>query len=343
MTSTPSGTRKPGHSARTVCAALAAGVLTLSLGACGAKNSNDEVTGAGEEGGSYAARFADCVPGEDSADLTTTDVDADKSITVAAFNGWDESFAASHLLRYVLEDEGYTVDIQSLDAGPGYTGVSRGDIDLIMDSWLPVTHESYLEQYRDTIEPLGCWYDNARLTIAVNEDSPAQSIADLRDDASDYGSRLVGIEPGAGLTEQAKKAVRAYGLDDWNFQISSTPAMLAELKKATDADENIAVTLWRPHWAYDAFPVRDLEDPEGAMGGAENILNFSRSGFSGDNPYVAQLLKNLVIDDEHLSSLENVMFSDENYGGENLDAAVAEWSEKNPDFIEDWKKGELGA
>ena len=180
------------------------------------------------------------------------------------------------------------------------------------------------------------------LTLAVNEDSPARSIADLRDMGGDYGKRIVGIEPGAGLTGQTKKALPVYGLDDWNFQISSTPAMLAELKKATDAGDDIVVTLWRPHWAYDAFPVRDLEDPEGAMGGAENILNFSRTGFTDDNPYVAQLLKNLVIDDEHLSSLENVMFSDENYGGENLDAAVRERAKSNPDFFEDWKAGALG-
>lgn len=326
---------------RTVASALAVGALTLSLGACGAKNSNDEVEG--DDGNEpYAAQFADCTPGENSSDVNTMDTDDDKKITLAAFNGWDESFAASHLLKYVLQDEGYSVDIQSLDAGPGYTGVSQGDIDVVMDTWLPVTHEEYLEQYQDSIEPLGCWYDNAVLTLAVNEDSPAQSIADLKDLGSDYGKRIVGIEPSAGLTTQTEKAIPVYGLDDWDFVTSSTPAMLAELKKATNSGDDILVTLWRPHWAYDAFPVRDLEDPEGAMGGAENIYNFSRTGFSDDNPYVAQLLQNLVLDDEHLASLENVMFSDDNYGGENLDKAAAEWAGDNSGFIDEWKAGALG-
>ena len=119
---------------RTVVSTLAVGALTLSLGACGAKNSNDEV--AGDDGNEpYAAQFADCTPGENSSDVNTMDTDDDKKITLAAFNGWDESFAASHLLKYVLQDEGYSVDIQSLDAGPGYTGVSQGDIDVVMDTW----------------------------------------------------------------------------------------------------------------------------------------------------------------------------------------------------------------
>jgi glycine betaine/proline transport system substrate-binding protein len=118
--------------------------------------------------------------------------------------------------------------------------------------------------------------------------------------------------------------------------------MLAQLQSSTDAGENVAVTLWRPHWAYDAFPVRDLEDPEGAMGEAETIFNFARPGFAEDNPQVTQLLKNLVIDDENLSSLENVMFSEENYGGEDLDGAVEEWVGDNGQFVEDWKAGALG-
>ena len=117
--------------------------------------------------------------------------------------------------------------------------------------------------------------------------------------------------------------------------------MLSELKKATDSGDNILVTLWRPHWAYDAFPVRDLEDPEGAMGEAELIYNFTRSGFSDDHPKAGQLLKNLVIDDEALSSLENVMFSEENYNGEDLDGAVEEWAGDNAEFFENWKSGSM--
>lgn len=326
---------------RTVTSALAVGVLTLSLGACGAKNSNDQVAGDGGE--NFAEQYADCTPGDGSQDLAAMDPDSDKKLTVAAFNGWDESFAAAHLFKYALEEDGYSVDIQSLDAGPGYTGLARGDIDVLMDGWAPVTHVDYINQYHDDIEFHGCWYDSATLNIAVNEDSPAQSIADLKEMGGDYGKRLVGIEPGAGETGVVKDTmIPAYGLEDWNFQTSSTPAMLAELKKATDAGDNIAVTLWHPQWAYDAFPIRDLEDPEGAMGGAENIINFSRTGFGDDNPYAAQLLQNLAIDDEHLQSLENIMFSDEHYGGKNLEAAMKEWAKTNADFFTDWKAGALG-
>ncbi|MDN5723383.1 MAG: glycine betaine ABC transporter substrate-binding protein [Corynebacterium sp.] len=324
-------------------AGLGALLVTTALvaTACGAEN---EGGGGGDDNtGSDVSAYEDCTPGEDSADLADLDTDDDKEISVAAFNGWDESFAASHLLKHVLEEDGYTVDITGYDAAPAYTGVAQGDIDLFMDGWLPITHDNYIEQYGDDMEAQGCWYDNAVLTLAVNEDSPAQEIGDLATMGDEYDNTLVGIDPGAGLTSQTQDhAIPEYELDNLDFQISSTPAMLAALKRATDSGDNIAVTLWRPHWAYDAFPVRDLEDPKGAMGEEEIIYNFSRSGFSDDNPYVSQLLKNLVINDENLSSLENVMFSEDNYGGENLDDAVAEWVEDNPEFVEDWRAGQLG-
>ncbi|WP_349826779.1 glycine betaine ABC transporter substrate-binding protein [Brevibacterium litoralis] len=333
-----------------------AAVAALVLAGCGVSNEGggetDTDTGAGTEETSAEAGaeseeespYASCTPGESAADTADLDAsaDSDQDITIGAFNGWDESFAASHLMKYVLEEDGFEVDIQAFDAGPGYTGVAQGDIDFLVDSWLPLTHSDYIEQYDDSMEAQGCWYDNAKLTIAVNEDSPAQTIGDLAEMGDEYGNRLVGIEAGAGLTSTTEEAaIPTYGLEDYDFQVSSTPAMLAELKKATDAGENIAVTLWRPHWAYDAFPVRDLEDPEGAMGGAEGIWNFSRTGFTEENPYVSQLLNNLVIDDEHLASLENVMFSEENYNGEDNDAAVEEWVADNADFVDDLRAGAL--
>lgn len=313
----------------------------LALAGCGASNEG----GGTAEGGSGAEvnqDWSNCTPGQEAKDMAGMEVDEDKEVHLSAFNGWDESFAATGLVKNVLEQDGYTVEVDAFDAGPGYTALGKGDVDVIMDAWLPLTHADYVKELGDKIEPAGCWYDNAKLTVSVNEDSPLQSIADLKTMGDEYGNTVYGIEAGAGLTKTFKdEAIPTYELDNVDFKISSTPAMLSQLKKSTDAGENVVVTLWRPHWAYDAFPVRDLEDPEGAMGGAEVIYNFTTAGFGDEHPYVEQLLKNLVLSDETLSSLENTMFSDENYGGENQEKAIAEWLDENPDFVKDWKAGAL--
>lgn len=327
------------------------GVLALAgalmLAGCGASNSGSGTTTGGEPaaGGQESAAataWTECTPGQHAQDASGMPEDGEKNVTLGAFNGWDESFATTHLLKAVLEQEGYTVDIQAFEAAPAFTGTAQGDIDVITDVWMPVTHPQYIDQFGDDLVHLGCWYDNAKLTIAVNDSSPARTIADLKDMKDEYGGKLYGIEPGAGLTKTTREqAIPKYGLEEWEFVVSSTPAMLAQVDRSTKGNENVAVTLWRPHWAYAAYPMRDLEDPEGAMGGAEIISSAGSTEFAEKSPKAAQIVKNLVLGDDELAELEDYMMSPQQQDGKNHDAAVAQWLEKHPDFAEQLIKGEL--
>ena len=293
---------------------LVAGSLALALGLAACSSGDDDA--------------ADEAPRLDNGDLET--------ISIGIHSGWDEGIAVSHLFKVMLEDEGYTVDTTEADAGVVYTGLTGGDFDVNFDMWLPNTHADYLEQYGDEMEMLGVWYDDAKLTIAVNEDSPITSLEELADNADVFGNRLVGIESGAGLTRITQdEAIPGYGLEDMNFVVSSTPAMLAELKGATDAGNDVAVTLWRPHWAYDAFPIRDLEDPLGLMGEAEEINSVGRADFASDFPTAASWISAFELTDEQLFSLENIMFN-ENDGSDN-DASAKQWLEENSTFVDDLK------
>ena len=259
--------------------------------------------------------------------------DQAEPIKIAVFNGWDEGVAVSELWKAVLEEKGIPVELEYADAAPVFEGLSTGDYDVTMDVWLPLTHADYLERYGDDIEKIGVWNDEAALTIAVNEDSPITSLEELAANAKTFGNRIVGIEPGAGLTTATQESViPQYGLEDMEYVTSSTPAMLSELKAATKNNEDIVVTLWRPHWAYDAFPMRDLEDPKGALGDAEELNIFGSSAFSADHPEVAGWLEGFTMDSELLFSLENAMFNEadtDNYG-----EIVATWISENREWVD---------
>jgi glycine betaine/proline transport system substrate-binding protein len=286
-------------------------------------------------GGTLALAVSLAACGSDEPGATNGDGGDEKEISIGIPSGWDEGIAVSNLWISILEEKGYEVESQTADVGVIYTGLAGGDFDLTMDVWLPYTHASYEEEYGDQVTDLGVWYDNAKLTIAVNEDSPAQSLADLAEMSDEYGNKLVGIEAGAGLTQITQdEVIPTYGLEGMDYSISSTPAMLAELKGATDAGENIAVTLWRPHWAYDEFPVRDLEDPEGALGEAEEVHMWGAEDFGDRYPELQGWLKNFTLDDEQLFSLENLMFNNEEYA-DDPEAAVDAWLEENPDFVDE--------
>lgn len=261
-----------------------------------------------------------------------------KTITMGIIPSWTDGLSMAYLWKDVLEDEGYTVEIEELaDAAPLYTGLANGDIDLYPSAWSEATHADYMEQYGDDIEDLGTYYDSAKLTFAVPEYSDIDSIEDLAGNADRFDGEIIGIEPGAGLTRTTKESVMpAYGLeDDYTLVESSTAAMLAELKKATDAQEDIVVTLWRPFWANSQFPVKDLEDPEGALGEPEGLHELGREGFAEDFPEAAEMIEKATLSDEQYGSLEDLVVNE--YGEGKEAEAVEAWLKDNQDWVDSLK------
>ncbi|WP_246081332.1 glycine betaine ABC transporter substrate-binding protein [Homoserinimonas aerilata] len=274
-----------------------------------------------------------CAGSADTGDNGSGDGDS-KSLTVGVFNGWPEGEAASYLWKAVLEEKGYDVTLEYADAGPVFAGLSTGDYDVAFDGWLPLTHQSYMDEYGDSLEDLGSWNDDAVLTVAVNEDAPITSLDELADHADEFGNRIVGIEPGAGLTKAVgEQTIPTYGLDGMEFLTSSTPAMLSELSAALDAGENVAVTLWRPHWAYDEYPIRDLEDPEGTLGASEGIHSIARSGFGDEFSELAGWIGDWKLDSELLYSLENAMYNSGADASE-YESIVADWIAENQEYVD---------
>ncbi|KQQ66912.1 glycine betaine ABC transporter substrate-binding protein [Microbacterium sp. Leaf320] len=257
------------------------------------------------------------------------------TITLGFLPSWTDGLSTAYLLQDQLEKIGYNVEMKTLtEAGPLYTGLAQGDVDIYPSAWPELTHAEYMNTYGDNIEDLGAYYDNAKLTIAVPEYSELNSIEDLAGKGAEFDGKIFGIEPGAGLTAQTQKMMPEYGLDsEYELVTSSTAAMLTELKSATDKEEDIVVTLWRPFWANDAFPLKDLEDPKGAMGESEALHFLGTKGFAEEFPEAAELIEQIKLDDEQYGSLEDLVVNE--YGeGKEADAVDA-WLEEHGDQF-DW-------
>ncbi|NHI16939.1 glycine betaine ABC transporter substrate-binding protein [Microbacterium excoecariae] len=258
------------------------------------------------------------------------------TITLGYLPAWTDGLSTAFLLQDQLEKIGYTVEMQELtEAGPLYAGLAQGDVDIYPSAWPELTHASYMEEYGDDIEDLGTYYDNAKLTLAVPTYTNIDSIADLAGNADMFDGQIVGIEPGAGLTAQTQdSAMPAYDLDgEYELLTSSTAAMLTELETAIDNEEDIVVTLWRPFWANDAFDIKDLEDPEGAMGDPEGLHFLATAGFAEEFPEAAELIGGIELDDAEYGSLEDTVVNE--YADEDdKSAAIDEWLEANPEAFD---------
>ncbi|ANH90714.1 glycine/betaine ABC transporter permease [Streptomyces sp. SAT1] len=256
-----------------------------------------------------------------------------KKVTIG-YIPWDEGVASTFLWKEVLERRGYKVDARQFDAGPLYTSLAQGSVDFETDSWLPTTHAQYWKKYGDRLDDLGSWYGPTSLELSVpSYMKDINSLDDLKGKASLFGGKITGIEPSAGEMALLKsKVLKDYGLDkEYKVVDSSTPAMLAELKRAYSKKEPVLVTLWSPHWAYNDYDLKKLKDPKGAWGKGDGVHTLSRKGFADDNPVVGDWLKNFKLDEKQLTSLE----AEINKAGKGRQQdAVRTWLKSNPDVVD---------
>ncbi|WP_409056650.1 ABC transporter permease/substrate binding protein [Streptomyces sp. SYP-A7185] len=247
---------------------------------------------------------------------------------------WDEGVASTFLWKEVLEQRGFKAQTKQLEAGPLYTSLSQGSIDFQTDSWLPTTHAAYWKKYGDKLEDMGSWFGPTSLELSVpSYVKGVDSLADLKGKSSTFKGKIVGIEPSAGMMGLLKdKVLKEYGLDkEYKVVDGSTPAMLAELKRAYAKKEPIVTTLWSPHWAYSDFDLKKLDDPKGAWGKGDGVHSLARKGFSEENPQVAKWLKNFKMEEKQLTSLE----AEINKAGKGKQQeAVRAWLKKNPGVVD---------
>jgi glycine betaine/proline transport system substrate-binding protein len=259
-----------------------------------------------------------------------------KELKLAFASGWLESVAVSALTKVLLErDLGYeAVTMESLELGLLFQSVADGELDAFQDLWMPITHKSYWEKVKNDVVRLDPWYKGeVNLGLAVPNYAEAQSIPDLERYRSEFGGRIVGIEPGAGeMSLVENEVIPGYNLN-YDLVPSSTPAMLAELRKAINDKESIVVTAWKPHPMFIDYPIRYLEDPKGLMGGEETISTITREGLEEDLPDAFALLDAVTLNEEQLLTLEVAIRE----GGEDTPEKGAKaWLKNNRSVVQPW-------
>ncbi len=244
---------------------------------------------------------------------------------------WDSEIASTHVVAAVLEDRlGHEVSLTSVDAGPMWMGVARGDFDAVVAAWLPNTHEAYLEQTKDRVVNLGPNLEGARIGWVVPGYVDVNSIEELNEHVDRFGGQITGIDPGAGLMAASERAIDDYGLD-YQLLSGSDAAMTAALRRAIERDEWIIITGWTPHWKFAAFDLKYLEDPLQSFGDEEHIATIVSTRLKGKAPDVYEFLDSFYWTSEEMG--EVMMYIEE--GMDPFEAARL-WISENPGRVESW-------
>lgn len=294
--------------------------LTVLLAACG--NAATPLPAAqGEQPAESAAPAGESAP---STDL------GDKEIKLG-YMAWTDCEAFTNIAANVLRAQGYDVQLIPADAGVVYQSLADKQVDAMLCSWQPGTHEDYITKYQGQIEEAAVNLEGARLGWAVPEYVDADSIEDLKGMASEFDGQIVGIDPGAGLMRLSAEALKEYGLDEYTLVESSDAAMTAALDKAIKENKPIVVTTWAPHIMWAKYPVKWLEDPRGVLGDAEHISTMVNPDLKTESPLAYELLSRMTIDP---TTLAGVMLQVQE--GTNPETAAQEFVTKNQETIKKW-------
>jgi glycine betaine/proline transport system substrate-binding protein len=147
---------------------------------------------------------------------------------------------------------------------------------------------------------------------------------------------IIGIEPGAVLMQRIGESVipeYEIGLD---LVEASTPAMLAELRRAYGAKEPIVFLAWSPHWMNVEYDFRYLQDPRDAIGQLDEpaeLHSIMREDFEEDDPVAYALINAMKLDEAQVNTLELAI----NRAGDPQEG-VRDWlgEEENRGAVQPW-------
>lgn len=267
-----------------------------------------------------------------AASSTLASADTKPTLSIGYVDGWSDSVATTYVASEVIKQKlGYDVKLMPVATGIMWQGVATGKLDAMLSAWLPVTHGEYWAKNKDKVVDYGPNFKDAKIGLIVPEYVTAKTIADLKSDKT-FKDKIVGIDAGSGVMLKTDQAIKDYDLTGYKLQASSGAAMTAELGRAYDKHESIAVTGWVPHWMFAKWKLRFLDDPKGVYGAAETVNSIGSKELDAKAPEVVAFLKKFHWNSK--DEIGEVMLAVQE--GAKPEAAAKDWVAKHPDRVAEW-------
>ena len=194
------------------------------------------------------------------------------------------------------------MEIIAVDAGALYQGLADEQFDFTTSPWLPLTHKSYWERYGKKIDSVAVNLEDCSIGRVVPTYVTIDSIEELNANKDKFKGNIIGIDPGAGIMQATETAIDEYGLD-YELVASSSAGMASELKSSIMNEKWIVVTLWSPHWAFNSFDLKYLDDPQEVYGEADHVETLARVGLEKENPELYQIISRFSWTHEDIQSV----------------------------------------
>ncbi|MGO1058700.1 glycine betaine ABC transporter substrate-binding protein [Planococcus sp. FY231025] len=275
------------------------------------------------------AAFAAACSSETAETEEGTAGQSQKTITFGV-TPWTSTVPPTKIAGLILEDMGYEVKETEADAGSVYMGLSRGDLDVFMDAWVPM-HQNYLDKFEGKIESTAVSYpeaDTGWTVPAYMED--INSLEDLKGREGEFNNEFYGIEKGAGASIESDEIIKAYEFDFTQVN-SSEGGMLAQAQRMMEQEKPVVFYGWRPHTMFNKFDLKVLTNEKGFFE-TSSVEVITNSELKENAPEAYEFLSNWNIT---IDEVEKMIVKIEE-GGDPV-AVAQEWIDNNPDKVAEMK------
>lgn len=261
----------------------------------------------------------------------TEELDQDKKV-VLVYVEWASEVASTYVVKVVLEELGYEVEVLSVSAAAMWQSVASGDADAHVAAWLPTTHAHYYRAIKDKVEDLGPNLKGTKIGLVIPKYVTINSVLELNEQADKFQNKIIGIDPGAGLMSKTERVIEEYQLNHFKLIEGSGAMMTAALAEAIRNKEWIVVTGWTPHWMFSRWELKYLEEPKSIYGQEEYISTIVRKGLKDDLPEVYRVLDRFYWTAEDMGQI--MIWNQES--GSSPQENAKRWVDENRDKVKQW-------
>jgi len=251
---------------------------------------------------------------------------------------WSSEVASTNVVKVILEELGYEVDIIPVSAAVMWQAVASGDADGLVAAWLNTTHAHYLRAVKHKVENLGPNLVGTKIGLVVPQYVTLNSIEELKANANRFKKKIIGIDPGAGLMSKTEQVMQEYQLHEFKLMEGSGATMTAMLADAIKNNRWIVVTGWTPHWMFSRWKLKYLSDskfiynPTSNTGNEEFIGTIVRKGLKKDMPEAYKVLDRFTWEPK---DMEQLMIWNEEEKSDPYENAKR-WVDENRDRVKNW-------
>jgi len=226
----------------------------------------------------------------------------DDTITLGE-GDWPGIRAKNSVVEVIIESMGYEVERMTARDPLIHQGLTQGDVDIHLGSWMPQILDMR-EKYKGDYDYVTQNMTEGLYTLAVPQyvwEEGVKTQADLQKYPEKFDKKIYVGPNGWASSKKMNEAKEnnIYGLGDWSIVNSSQSAMMAQIEKSIDNKDWIVFAGWRPHWMNSAYNLKYLEDPKRLWESPYSWVDtLVRKGFEDDYPQVYRFLQQFRVNVE---------------------------------------------